>query len=165
MIVSHSGQQITASENPLEAVKLCLNASSGCGSYSKAWAWANDAVICAGYFREAFAEKLDIALHNSNDKWPDVKAALDVLEEAMGTQNNTFYISTHPSGGFLLGIPANASRKAHDVANLLAVWQNLPSIEGYTEYEFPRNWGEETFGFWVEQTFGLIVNDLKINRI
>lgn len=168
MIISKFGQQINATENPIEAVKLALQASAGCGSKANAWAWARDAVSAAKFHSEKFANHLSDALDNTDNNFPNVKAAELVVEGQNVSSSPIFYVSEHISGGYLLGIPSRQFGKAHNVAANLSVWQNQPMLEKHVEYEFPKyNWQNiESFSNWVQVTFGLCTNaEVEINKI
>ena len=80
MIVNHSGQQIDAAKNPIEATILCLNASAGCSSKARAWAWADDAVKAAAFFSESLSSDIKKALYESETNFPNVEMAFSFLE-------------------------------------------------------------------------------------
>jgi hypothetical protein len=80
MIIEKFGERIDAQKNPLEAVKLALRASAGCGSKASAWAWADDAVNAAGFHSLAFSSELRAALDDTPTNFPNVDAAVSVLD-------------------------------------------------------------------------------------
>jgi len=80
MYVQHSGQTINAQELPLQAALLCVRASAGCGSKSRAWAWADDAIKCLEFRSLAEAAKLKGLLYESSTNFPNTAGGDKFIE-------------------------------------------------------------------------------------
>jgi hypothetical protein len=76
MVVNHSGSNIDATKEPLEATLLAIRASSNSGSKRNAWNWANDAVNCLKFFDESSSNTLDIILNDTRSNFPNCAEAL-----------------------------------------------------------------------------------------
>jgi hypothetical protein len=164
MILNHSGETVDCSTHPIDGVKLALCAAAGCGSRGKSWDWARDAVQASRFHSAKLAENLEKALGFGN--FPDIQAAESVLEKLTQIDPTLMYVSKHISGGYLLGVPHN-NKSVNDLADVLSVWQNSPSIENHLEYEFPSNLWRDTdaFEIWVKITFSLVTPNIKTYQI
>jgi hypothetical protein len=164
MIIQKFGETIDCSTHPIDGVKLALRAAAGCGSRSNAWSWAKDAVQASRFHSIKLAENIEKAL--GIGRFPDVQAAESVVEKLIRIEPTLIYVSKHISGGYLLGVPHN-NKSANDLADVLSVWQNSPSIENHNEYEFSSDlWRDtDTFETWVKITFSMVSANIKTYQI
>ena len=78
-MVSHSGVDIDEKKDPIGAIKLLLNASSGCGSKARAWNWADDAEILVSHF---FPKKLNVFKEALGfGRYPNISEAIKIIDE------------------------------------------------------------------------------------
>jgi len=81
MYVSHSGASIDAEKLPVQAALLCVRAAAGCGSKSRAWAWADDAIKCLEFKSLTDAAKLKELLYESSTNFPNTSGGLEFVEQ------------------------------------------------------------------------------------
>ena len=81
MIIEKFGQRIDATRKPIEAARVALRASAGCGSKANAWAWADDAVKALSFKSVEEADRLKSILYDSSTNFPAVSAGIDYVEQ------------------------------------------------------------------------------------